>query len=116
MNTTEWKDRTRKSFTLKSGLDVTVRRLSPFALSEAGGMPGLETIPSGQQSEITKSILKQGLLSPKIGEGPEDVSLYDLSVEDVNEIVEAIVGTIPGGADQSGIPLDSMASAGAPQS
>jgi hypothetical protein len=110
MNLSEWIEKNRKTFTLKSGLTVTIRRLSPFAMEDDGSIPGIDSISPNRQSAITRSILKQGLISPKIGEGEGELhDIMDLGVDDVNEIVTAIVGEIKGG-NAEGIPLASTVS------
>jgi hypothetical protein len=114
MKAQEWKDKTRKKFELKSGLEVVIRRLSPFALAKIGAIPGLES-NEDVTPEFAEELLKLALISPTIGEGPDDISLLDLSGEDTNEIMEAIIGKLTGG-EKDGVPLDSTASAGTPQS
>jgi hypothetical protein len=90
MNVSEWKDRYRKTFTLKSGLEVTVRRMTPFALRDLGGAPGLQIIPEDRQLEVTEAIIRAALLSPEVGPGDNQITLKDLSMDDVNELMDAI--------------------------
>lgn len=92
MKASEWKEKNRKTVTLKSGLVVTVRRLSPFALMSLGGIVGMEIIPPEKQGDVTKAILKSALVSPKIGDGPDEIACEDLDVTDLNELMEAITG------------------------
>ena len=90
MNLQEWKESRRKKITLKSGLEVTVRQLSPVKLGEFGPIPYLEDISAEDQLKVAKSIITAGMYDPKIGEGENELSLYDLSIEDINELVEAV--------------------------
>lgn len=105
MQVKEWKEKNKKSFVTKSGLPVTVRRLSPFAVMELGGLPSVENIPEDEQYKMTVAIIKAGLVSPKIGDGENDISIYDLSIEDVNEIQSAIL-SLSGGGETQGVPLE----------
>jgi hypothetical protein len=91
MDVREWKEKTRKSFTLKSGLDVCVRRLSPFALAKLGPIPKLEDIPPDRNLDVAEAIVRAGLLSPKVGDGEGDLAMLDLTLDEINEITEAIL-------------------------
>ena len=91
MNLQEWKKSKKRDITLKSGLEVQVRQLSPFALAELGPIPQLEDVSQDNQISSARRIVQAGLVLPKIGEGEEELSLADLSMEDINEIVEAVV-------------------------
>lgn len=83
-------DKNRKSITTTSGLDVTVRRLPAFVLMQYGPVPGMETIPPEKNYEMTVRILEKAVITPKIGNGPGELDIYELSMVDVNEIMEAI--------------------------
>jgi hypothetical protein len=108
MELREWKEAKRKTIVLTSGLEVTVRQLSPLALAELGPIPGVESTAPEDQWKAARSILKAGLFSPKIGEGEGEISLGDLSAEDITEITEAItkigIRPDPTGASDSSDP------------
>lgn len=91
MNLQEWKAKKKKDFTLSSGLTVTIRRLSPFALMEIGQIPYLEAVGPERWGENAKGIIMAGLIAPKIGEGDDEIRLSDLSYDETNELVEAII-------------------------
>lgn len=115
MNLQEWKEATRKKVALKSGLVITVRRMSPFAINERGGLPGIENIPGAKQSDMTSDILRAAIIDPKVGTGPDELDLLDLDSEDMNTIMEALIGKQEGG-DRGGIPLAPTDSNATPQS
>lgn len=92
MNIQEWKDSRRKTIELKSGLKVRVRHLSPFAIAELGPIPKLEDTSQENQLLSARRIVEAGMIEPKIGKGDEDLDLADLSMDDINEIVDAVVG------------------------
>lgn len=100
MNVVEWKERNIKTVTLTSGLEVKVRRLPGFAFGEIGPLPKLEDAASEDQMKFARAVLVKALIFPVIGEGPEDVSIYDFTMEDINEIMEAVM-SISGRADDS---------------
>lgn len=91
MNVKEWKERNTKTFTLTSGLEVTIRRLPGFAFGESGPLPQLEEVPTADQMKFAKTVVSKALLKPTIGEGEDQVSIYDLTMEDINEIIEAVM-------------------------
>lgn len=92
MDLKTWKEKKRKTFQLKTGLDVTVRELSPFALAELGPIPRLEDASEDNQLLAAKRICQAGVISPKLGTGDNELDLADLSMEDINEIVDAVAG------------------------
>jgi len=92
MELKEWKEKKRKKITLKSGLEVQVRQLSPYKLAELGPIPQLEDVSQENQIKSAVRIVQAGVISPVIGEEEDQLSLVDLSMEDINEIVEAVVG------------------------
>lgn len=105
MEVKDWKEKVRKVVTLKDGLEVTVRRLSPMVLMEvAGALPGVENVTSERQGDTARRILEAGVISPKIGEGENELSVYDLDQDDFNTVMDAIVGG-PKREGEPGIPL-----------
>lgn len=115
MNVSEWKQATRKTVTLKSGLDVVVRRLSPFAINEKGGIPGVDNIPQSAQTDMTAQILRAAIISPKIGDGPDEIDLLDFNTEDTTTLIDAIVGKTEV-TEKNGVPLAPTVSNEPPQS
>jgi hypothetical protein len=109
MNAQEWKGKTRKTLTLKSGLEVTVRRMSPWAISEHGQIPGLDVVEERDQTKVARAILLGGIVSPKFGDGPDEISLLDLDSEDTSTLIDAIIGVQK---QEGGLPLGDTASPG----
>lgn len=91
MNVREWKERHTKTFTLTSGLEVTIRRLPGFAFGDSGPLPQLEEVPTEDQLRFAKTVVQKALLKPEVGDGVDQISLYDLTMEDINEIIEAVM-------------------------
>ena len=115
MNVQEWKAATRKTVELKSGLIVTVRRMSPFAINEKGGLPGIENIPPGSEWDLTAQILRAAIIDPPVGHGPDQIDLLDLDSEDTGALMNAVIGKTEGG-ERGGIPLAHTDSNGTPPS
>jgi len=113
MNAKDWKFKNSKEITLKSGLEVRVRRLSPFALAKIGPIPKLEDIPAERNLEVAEAIIKAGIISPRWGTGEDEISAIDLTLEEVNEITEAIMDitrrpdTLPLESASSEVPVPS---------
>lgn len=91
MNVREWKERNTKTFSLTSGLEVTIRRLPGFAFGESGPLPQLEEVPNADQLKFAKTVVQKALLKPTIGEGEDQISIFDLTMEDINEILDAVM-------------------------
>lgn len=110
MSLKEFKERNRKTFTTVNGLEVTVRRLPAFVLMQYGPIPNLETADPATQADISAKILKAALVSPKLGDGDDELSLHDLPMEDFNEILLSITGfetrTPAGGEADEASPLE----------
>jgi hypothetical protein len=90
MDLRSWKEGRKKTVTLKSGLEVLVRQLSPIRLGELGPIPYLEQATPESQILTAKAIILAGVISPKIGDGDDELSIYDLAISDINELVETI--------------------------
>jgi hypothetical protein len=110
MNVQEWLAKQHKSFTLKSGLDVVVRPLAPFRLMELGPIPKMEATEGEEYAHALKRIALAGLVSPKYGTnvGAGELNILDLSMDDANEITEAVMGITK--RTEGAIPLDDTAS------
>ncbi len=88
MNVQEWKENRRKKKTLKSGLEVEIRLMSPGALREKGlAIPGIDAVTDDDTFGRALDLIKVILVSPAVGPGENEIDLADLSVEDINEIV-----------------------------
>lgn len=92
MSLKEFKEKNRKTITTTNGLEVVVRRMPAFALMKFGPIPRLEEAPADKQAQVTERILETAVISPKIGEGEDELSLNDLPWEDLNDILSAITG------------------------
>jgi len=91
MNVKEWKERNKKTFELKSGLEVTIRRLPGFAFGDSGPLPVLEDVPTADSLKFARTIVTKCLLVPQIGDGEGQVSIFDLTIEDINEIIDGVM-------------------------
>ncbi len=116
MNAREWKEQNYKRFTLKTGLDVVVKPLSPFRLMELGPIPKIEATDEEGYAQALKRIVQAGLVSPKLGDGEDEISLTDLTIEDANEITEAVMSITKRTDTEEGPPLADTASSAGPQS
>jgi len=97
MELQEWLEGKTKTVTTPSGLTVTVRQAGMFAVLKSGPAPGLEVVSEAAKYELSERYLRAGVLSPKIGDGPGELPLEMLSVEDVNFIMDAILSFVKQG-------------------
>ena len=97
MNLQEWKEGKTKVVVTPGGLEVTIRQAGMFAVLKSGPAPGLEEVSPETQLALTEKYLRAGIVHPKIGDGPDELPLEMLTMEDVNYLMEQILAFLKQG-------------------